>query len=161
MSAHYPGDVGVVVALLLNCVRLAPGEAVYLGAGNLHTYVRGTGVEIMATSDNVMRGGLTPKHVDVPELLRTVDTAPLDEPIVRSRDGHYDTPAAEFHLRRLDVSGSVALEASDGPQILWCCDGGFERLTRGEAAYLRHGYGAHLVGAGTLFQATVCAETDR
>jgi mannose-6-phosphate isomerase len=159
LAAHYPGDVGVVVALLLNCVRLAPGEAVYLDAGNLHAYLQGTGVEIMATSDNVLRGGLTPKHVDVPELLRTVDTTPLDGPIVRPHDGHYDTPAPEFHLRRLAVSGTVVLDGSDGPQILWCADGDFDGLSRGEAAYLRHGSGATLVGAGSVFHATVCAET--
>jgi mannose-6-phosphate isomerase len=158
LSAHYPSDVGVVVALLLNCLRLAPGEAVYLDAGNLHSYLRGTGVEIMATSDNVLRGGLTPKHVDVGELLRTVDTAPLEDPIVRARDGHYDTRAREFHLRRVEVSGSFAFDAGDGPQILWCCEGGFDGLTRGEAAYLRHGSGTVLVGTGSVFQATVCAE---
>jgi mannose-6-phosphate isomerase len=151
--------VGVVVALLLNCVRLTPGEAVFLGAGNLHSYLQGTGVEIMASSDNVLRGGLTPKHVDVPELLRTVDTTPLDDPIVRPRDGHYDTPAPEFHLRRLDVAGSCEVAAVDGPQILWCRDGGFEGLARGEAAYLRHGSGALLAGAGSVFQATVWSET--
>ena len=106
----------------------------------------------MATSDNVLRGGLTPKHVDVPELLRTVDTSPLDDPIVRPRDGHYDTPAPEFHLRRLDIDGSFEVEAGDGPQILWCRDGGFEGLTRGEAAYLRHGSGAVLVGTGSVFR---------
>jgi mannose-6-phosphate isomerase len=159
LSARYPGDVGVVVALLLNCVRLAPGEAVYLDAGNLHAYLRGTGVEIMATSDNVLRGGLTPKHIDVGELLRTVDTSPLDDPIVRARDGEYDTPAPEFHLRRLSLSETFAVEPADGPQILWCADGGFDGLARGEAAYLRHGSGTTLVGAGSVFQASVCAET--
>jgi mannose-6-phosphate isomerase len=158
LSAHYPGDVGVVVALLLNCVRLTPGEAVYLDAGNLHAYLRGTAVEIMASSDNVLRGGLTPKHVDVGELLRTVDTAPLDDPVVRPRDGDYDTPAAEFHLRRLDVAGTYEVAPGDGPQILWCCEGGFDGLSRGEAAYLRHGSGTVLVGTGSVFQATVCAE---
>ncbi len=73
----YPGDVGVVSTLLLNLVRLEPGEAVYLPAGNLHAYLGGTGVEIMASSDNVLRGGLTPKHVNVPELLRVLDFRPL------------------------------------------------------------------------------------
>jgi mannose-6-phosphate isomerase len=159
LYARYPGDVGVVVALLLNCLRLAPGEAVYLGAGNLHSYLRGTGVEVMATSDNVLRGGLTPKHVDVPELMRTVDTSPLGDPVVRAHDGHYDTPAPEFHLRRVDVTGSARVDAHDGPQILWCSDGDFAGLRRGEACFLRHGSGATLVGAGSVFQASVCAET--
>ena len=69
--ASYPGDPGVLVALLLNQVRLAPGEAIWMPAGNLHAYLRGAGVEIMA-SDNVLRGGLTPKRVDVGELLRVL-----------------------------------------------------------------------------------------
>ncbi len=66
---EFPGDIGVVLSLLLNHVELRPGEAIYLGAGNVHAYLRGLGVEIMANSDNVLRCGLTPKHVDVPELL--------------------------------------------------------------------------------------------
>ena len=68
----YPADLGVVVALLLNHVRLQPGEAVFMPAGNLHAYLSGAGVEIMAASDNVLRGGLTPKHVDLAELARVL-----------------------------------------------------------------------------------------
>ena len=71
----------MVVALLLNHVVLAPGEAVFLGAGNLHAYLRGAGVEIMANSDNVVRGGLTTKHIDVEELLTVVDCTPIDAPV--------------------------------------------------------------------------------
>ena len=73
LAERYPGDAGVLAALLLNRVTLAPGEALYLPAGNLHMYLSGAGVELMANSDNVLRGGLTPKHVDVPELLRVLD----------------------------------------------------------------------------------------
>ena len=73
LSERYPGDAGVLAALLLNRVTLAPGEALFLPAGNLHAYLSGAGVELMANSDNVLRGGLTPKHVDVPELLRVLD----------------------------------------------------------------------------------------
>src|SRR5262249_45139466 len=73
LAALHPGDIGIVSALLLELVHLEPGEAIYLGAGNLHAYLGGTGVEIMASSDNVLRGGLTKKHVDVPELLRVLD----------------------------------------------------------------------------------------
>jgi len=83
LAAAYPEDVGVVVALLLNHVTLRPGEAIFMPAGNLHAYLHGTGVEIMAASDNVLRGGLTPKHVDVPELLRVLRFAPLAEPVRR------------------------------------------------------------------------------
>src|SRR5690606_32332487 len=72
LAARYPGDIGAVASLLLNHLRLAPLEAIYLEAGRLHAYLSGTGVEIMANSDNVLRGGLTPKHVDVPELLNVL-----------------------------------------------------------------------------------------
>ena len=73
LGERYPGDAGVLAAMLLNRMHLEPGEAIYLPAGNLHAYLRGVGVEVMANSDNVLRGGLTPKHVDVPELLRVLD----------------------------------------------------------------------------------------
>ena len=78
LGERYPGDAGVLAALLLNRITLAPGEAIFVAAGNLHTYLRGFAVEVMANSDNVLRGGLTPKHVDVPELLRVLDFAPTD-----------------------------------------------------------------------------------
>ena len=76
LSERYPGDAGVLAALLLNLAVLAPGEALYLPAGNLHAYLSGAGVELMANSDNVLRGGLTSKHVDVAELLRVLDFTP-------------------------------------------------------------------------------------
>ncbi len=106
----YPGDVGVVSALLLNLVRLEPGQAVYLPAGNLHAYLGGMGVEIMASSDNVLRGGLTPKHVNVTELLRVLDFRPLTvelvEPTAVGPEQCYRTPAREFELSYFDVAGS-------------------------------------------------------
>ena len=109
LSERYPGDAGVLAALLLNRVTLAPGEALYLPAGNLHAYLSGAGVELMANSDNVLRGGLTPKHVDVPELLRVLDFAAEPPPVLHgAADGgwvRYDTPAEEFLLRRFDGDG--------------------------------------------------------
>src|SRR5262249_28273231 len=78
----YPGDAGVLASLLLNRITLEPGQALFLAAGNLHAYLRGMAVEIMANSDNVLRGGLTPKHVDVPELLRVLDFEPVRDPII-------------------------------------------------------------------------------
>ena len=79
LGERYPGDAGVLAALLLNRLSLKPGEGIYLPAGNLHTYLHGVGIEVMANSDNVLRGGLTPKHVDVPELLRVLDFTPASE----------------------------------------------------------------------------------
>ena len=75
----------MLAALLLNRVTLAPGEAIYLPAGNLHAYLSGAGVEMMANSDNVLRGGLTPKHVDVPELLRVLDFDAEPPPVLTGR----------------------------------------------------------------------------
>jgi mannose-6-phosphate isomerase len=130
LGERYPGDPGVLASLLMNRVTLQPGQALYLGAGNLHAYLSGTGVEIMANSDNVLRGGLTPKHVDVPELMRVLDFTVGDVPVIeavpagqgRSR---YPTPAAEFALTRLDpasVPGGIPLD-HHGPQVVLVVEG--------------------------------------
>lgn len=126
---RYPGDVGVLGALLLNFYTLQPGEAIFLDAGNLHAYIGGLGVEIMANSDNVLRGGLTSKYVDVPELVRVLNFKPLDNPIVESiptgADGNvhrYPVPVREFNLDRVEVSGSETVE-HDGPMIILCTSG--------------------------------------
>jgi mannose-6-phosphate isomerase len=168
LAAAYPGDVGVAIALLLNLVTLQPGQAIYLPAGRLHTYLRGTGVEIMANSDNVLRGGLTPKHVDVAELLRVIDLSdspvPAAEPRpVSAAEEVYDTPAPEFRLSRLRVGagGPVSLDPV-GPQILLAIEGELSvtgagdpiRLTRGRSAWVPAGLPATLTGTATVFRAT-------
>ncbi|MFE3797793.1 mannose-6-phosphate isomerase, class I [Nocardia tengchongensis] len=112
LAEAYPGDAGVLAALLLNRITLEPGEGLFLDAGNLHAYLRGVGVEIMANSDNVLRGGLTPKHVDVPELLRVLDFEPLDLPVIeaeRVSDSvfRYHTPAPEFGLSRFELAADA------------------------------------------------------
>ncbi|MBV8929333.1 MAG: mannose-6-phosphate isomerase, class I, partial [Mycobacteriaceae bacterium] len=112
LGERYPADAGVLASLLLNRISLAPGEAIYLPAGNLHSYLHGVAVEVMANSDNVLRGGLTPKHVDVPELLRVLDfhPAPVSSLHPRmSQDGPesvYGTPFEEFSLSCLRIDGS-------------------------------------------------------
>ncbi|GFG62956.1 mannose-6-phosphate isomerase, class I [Mycobacterium kubicae] len=156
LGERYPGDAGVLAALLLNRITLAPGEGIFLPAGNLHTYLRGFAVEVMANSDNVLRGGLTPKHVDVPELLRVLDFTPTAEsqlraPIVRDGLGLvYDTPAVEFAVAQLVLDGEhLGHEVDapcrhDGPQILLCTEGsttvcgksGSVTLERGAAAWV-------------------------
>ncbi|QJU54726.1 mannose-6-phosphate isomerase, class I [Herbiconiux sp. KACC 21604] len=107
LERHYPGDPGIAVAVLLNVVRLQPGEALYLPAGNIHAYVDGLGVEIMAASDNVLRGGLTTKPVDVPELLAVLDFAEMPVPFAPAvpRGGvlsEYEVPLDDFRLLRLE-----------------------------------------------------------
>ena len=102
LAARYPDEPSVAVTLLLNLVVLAPGQALRLDAGNLHAYLHGAGVELQGPSDNVVRGGLTVKPVDVDELLRIVDPTPLDQPVLP--DGHrFELPAAGVALLRLDA----------------------------------------------------------
>ncbi|MFG2737293.1 mannose-6-phosphate isomerase, class I [Streptomyces harbinensis] len=118
IARHHPGDPGVLAALLLHHVSLRPGEALYLGAGVPHAYLSGLGVEIMANSDNVLRCGLTPKHVDVPELLRVVRFEPTEPALLRPepRPGGeevYPAPIDEFRLSRY-VLGTGGTDGPDG-----------------------------------------------
>jgi mannose-6-phosphate isomerase len=165
----YPGDSGIVVALALNLVVLSPGQAVYLPAGNLHAYLEGTGVEVMASSDNVLRGGLTNKHIDVPELLDVLDFRAAPASFVPTTTlGHecfYTTPAREFALSRIELAGEVArLGPVSGPEILVVTTGGFSvrrgtaavELTAGRAVFVPAAGGdVELAGHGTAFRARV------
>ena len=93
----YPADPALRIAPLLNHVTLQPGQALSLPAGNLHAYLHGFGLEVMNSSDNVIRAGLTPKHVNVEELLRIVDTRPLENPIIHiGDDGVFPSPSPAF-----------------------------------------------------------------
>lgn len=118
----YPGDPGVVVALLMNHVVLSRGEGIFLRAGLLHAYISGLGVEIMAASDNVLRGGLTPKRIDVPELLAILDTTPGIVPVLTpSADGaitEYPVDVPDFALRRVTLSGEPLSVPVAGPAMV-------------------------------------------
>ena len=174
----YPGDAGVLAALLLNRITLAAGEGIYLPAGNLHAYLHGVGFEVMANSDNVLRGGLTPKHVDVPELLRVLDFTPTDESALRPRSMRegieivYDTPAPEFAVSLLRLDGADlgheidAPSRHDGPQVLLCTEGSVQvhgkssvlTLDRGASAWVAADDGPIRLVAdqpASLFRATV------
>lgn len=168
IAHHYPGDPGVIAAMLLNHVRLQPGEALFLGAGIPHAYLSGLGVEIMANSDNVLRCGLTPKHVDVPELLRIVRFEAGDAGVLRPEaapDGEevYETPIDEFRLSRYVLpQGTTAHDLTRAtPQILLCTAGsvriGEHDLTPGRSVFVPAGEKAEVSGAGTVFRATVVA----
>jgi mannose-6-phosphate isomerase len=171
-AGDFPGDIGVVLTLLLNYVRLAPGEAIFLRAGNVHAYLRGLGVEIMANSDNVLRCGLTPKHVDVPELLAITDFTPLDEPrMAPARDGAgalYAPQVEDFALRRIQVSGPVEV-AGGGPRIVLVADGVVEvgadgqwlSSGPGEAVFAEPAAGPLVVrGSGLVFVASAGVHSD-
>jgi len=130
LGEAHPRDAGVLAALLLNRLTLKAGEAIYLPAGNLHLYLHGTAVEILANSDNILRCGLTPKHVDVPELLRVVDFSCCDMPILSGEASDcgavYYTDAPEFELSRCEWSAGEDHElrvTSGVPQILLCTAG--------------------------------------
>ncbi|OKI19892.1 mannose-6-phosphate isomerase, class I [Streptomyces sp. CB03911] len=168
-ARDYPGDPGLVAALLLNHVTLRPGQALFLDARVPHAYLRGTGVEIMANSDNVLRCGLTAKHVDVDALAEIVDFRPCAPAFVRPTAGadgelHYPAPAAEFALSRLDVLAGATLDGRS-PQILLCLDGTAELtqhpgapvvLGRGDSVFVPGtGAPAELRGTATLYRATV------
>jgi len=166
IARHYPGDPGVIAAMLLNHVRLQPGEALFLGAGIPHAYLNGLGVEIMANSDNVLRCGLTPKHVDVPELLRIVRFEASGPGVLRpeaSPDGEevYDTPIDEFRLSRyvLPEGTSVHDLTRSAPQILLCTAGtvraGDHELAPGQSVFVAADEKTEVSGVGTLFRATV------
>ncbi|MGY5045685.1 mannose-6-phosphate isomerase, class I [Streptomyces sp. 900105755] len=166
IAHHYPGDPGVIAAMLLNHVRLQPGEALFLGAGIPHAYLKGLGVEIMANSDNVLRCGLTPKHIDVPELLRIVRFEAGDAGVLRPEaapDGEevYETPIDEFRLSRYVLpEGTVAHDLTlPTPQILLCTAGavrvGEYDLAPGRSVFVPAAEKAEVSGAGTVFRATV------
>ncbi|MET4590011.1 mannose-6-phosphate isomerase, class I [Arthrobacter sp. 754] len=151
LNEKYPGDPGVLISLLLNRISLAPGEAVYLPAGNVHAYLHGMGVEVMASSDNVLRGGLTPKFIDVPELLRTVEFKPVSVPMLTPEISGlgqelYQPPFREFQLQRIELApgGAPVPLAQAGAAVLIVVQGaiyldspkGDLQLARGGSAFL-------------------------
>ena len=127
LGSHYPSDPGVIVALLLNHVVLTPGEAIFLASGSLHCYISGTAVEVMACSDNVLRGGLTNKHVDASTLLDVLDpipsTAKVQQPSPTEGITTYKAPVAEFALRRIEVEPHRPATVDSGPSVILCTEG--------------------------------------
>ena len=177
LADAYPGDPGIVLSLLLNHVTLRRGEVLYLPAGNIHAYISGLGVEVMAASDNVLRGGLTPKHIDIDELLDVLDFTPLPVPYLPPSAESpgvsvYRPAVPDFTLVRVEAKaagpGDVPMRqvALTGPGIAICTAGGFlvagatssATLKRGEAVYVTPDEGTlTFAGAGELFLATTGA----
>jgi mannose-6-phosphate isomerase len=171
LAQSYPGDPGIVTSLLLNPVTLHPGDALFVPAGGVHAYLKGLGVEIMASSDNVLRAGLTPKHVDVDELLRNVDY--VAAPPIRIAPERFHGATRVFYAPVDDFELSVTELIDDdphplpgrGPRILLCLEGWMEvsassgdslKLGRGRAAFVPASDGALTVrGTGRLVQADV------
>ena len=159
VAADHPGDLGLVALLLMRHEVLQPGQAVFMPAGGLHAYLRGTGIELLANSDNVVRSGLTGKHIDVPELLKLLDpsvSVPVLSPCVLP-DGvaWFDTPAPEFRLYLIDVAGPALALPGDGPRILLCLEGACVlRSAPGEARELSRGDSCFVSAADGHLRAT-------
>ena len=179
LAAEYPGDPGIVISLLLNRVALRRGEVLYLPAGNIHAYLFGLGIELMASSDNVLRGGLTPKHVDVPELLTVLDFTPVAVPYLLPRFpvpgvALYVPDVPDFVLAHVQGDDVDAVLPLDGPAIAIVTSGTFAlaganadldgtagaagsivTLSRGDSVYVTPDEASlHITGAGELFLAT-------
>jgi mannose-6-phosphate isomerase len=170
LAGLYPADIGAAAPLYLNLVRLNPGEALFLPAGILHAYLEGLGIELMANSDNVLRGGLTHKHVDIPELLEvlTYEGGPAEvltpEALSQgSPEEIYPAPAAEFALSRISLSpGEEYVRRTEGGcEILACAEGHFligggAHLGPGKSLFITADQGDYTVrGAGRLYRASV------
>ncbi len=145
LNNEYPGDIGALAPLFLNLVFLGPGDAMYLGAGELHAYLDGLGIELMANSDNVLRGGLTVKHVDVEELLKTLTfgygKAEFIRPVIKnSLEIQYPAPAEEFRLSRITVPQGGEYERVRGNSVeIYICVEGEAEFTGGEKLKIRKG----------------------
>lgn len=174
LASEYPEDPGVVASLLLNPVTLQPGESLFVPAGGVHAYLSGLGVEVMAASDNVLRAGLTAKHIDVPEMLDCVDYVAAPPSRVAPETFHgatrvYYAPVDDFELSITTLEDGDRRDGcrplpGRGPRILLCLAGELDvtsanealRLVRGQAAFVRADDGPlTLGGVGTLVQADV------
>ena len=151
LASTYPGDPGVVISLMCNHLKLAPGEAVFLPAGNLHAYLCGAGIEVMASSDNVLRGGLTSKHVDLAALIEVLDfrdgRVPVLHPVLGPGGLRYRVPVDDFDLTRCDVGSDPGVLTTPGPQVLLCAQGTAVLSTPDEELVLEQG-GSAFVPAG-------------
>ncbi|MBR7825249.1 mannose-6-phosphate isomerase, class I [Actinospica sp. MGRD01-02] len=171
VSADHPRDIGLVCSLLMNHRVVEPGEALYMDAGGVHAYISGVGVELMANSDNVIRAGLTPKHIDVPELTRVL-VPEVEVPVitaVQTAPGVevFDTPAPEFRLSRLTLAegATLTVPGDGGPRVLFCAAGeasvscgtepdGHFVLARGQSCFLSAAdSNVLLTGSGRFFLA--------
>jgi mannose-6-phosphate isomerase len=166
LAEAYPGDPGVVISLMCNHLKLAPGEAVFLPAGNLHAYLSGAGVEVMASSDNVLRGGLTDKHVDLAALIEVLDFSdgkiPVLHPVLGPGGLRYPVPVDDFDLTRVQLDEQAGPLSTRGPQVVLCTEGravlggadGDVVLERGSSAFVPAGVPVTARGPAVLYRAT-------
>lgn len=170
LQQYHPYDAGVLAPLYLNLVTLQPGEALFLPAGTLHAYLKGAGIEVMANSDNVLRGGLSSKHVDLMELARVLSFSPqaIQKILPQQREAQvfaYASPAREFALSRLELEdGEYRTSTADLPALILCTEGAGTLcssdqelpLARGASAFISADTGAYtLQGKGRFWLTTV------
>jgi mannose-6-phosphate isomerase len=164
----YPDDIGAIAPLALNFVALEPGQSLFAAPGELHAYLKGTSLELMANSDNVIRGALTGKHIDVPELISVLTfNSAKAEPFTAQAGGVeelFPLLAPDFRLSRISHAEGGHECSSEGPEILLCTSGKFGiaeasgglELARGDAAFVRADAGRYRVsGGGVLYRAFV------
>ncbi|KKD60638.1 mannose-6-phosphate isomerase [Grimontia sp. AD028] len=165
LSEQYPGDIGLFSPLILNTLTLQPGEAMFLDACTPHAYIKGTGLEIMANSDNVLRAGLTPKHMDVPELISCTRCLPMPEdtillaPRVDGNAQHYPIPVPDFKFsvyrnalnEVLSTHSAEILIAVDAPLTLTHSNGDSVTLSKGESVFIPAYVGDYQASCEGLF----------
>ncbi len=167
----YKTDPGILAPLFLNVYTLSPGEALYQGAGELHAYVEGAGIELMANSDNVLRGGLTPKYIDVDELLKVLSFRFTERKIIEPLESsagvfEYPAPSEEFSLRSVVIENaeSVQIDNSLSLEILICISGCAEIISdeagitirKGESLLIPASVESYLIkGPCTLYSAAI------
>jgi mannose-6-phosphate isomerase len=179
LAKDYPDDIGVLSPILLNLICLEPGQALFLAAGELHAYLEGLGIELMANSDNVLRGGLTPKHVDVPELLRILKFEDRDVTLLKpgksiANEFVYPSAAAEFVLSVITLKGGATYQSpkNRSVEILICTRGNATIIDRQDLSetQLRQGdsalvpgslEGYSIKGEGTCYKAGVPVSVER
>jgi mannose-6-phosphate isomerase len=173
IACDYPNDIGVLAPILLNLICLKPGQALFLDAGELHAYLEGLGIELMANSDNVLRGGLTPKHVDVPELLRVLKFEDRDVTLLKPQKGVpnelvFRSPVAEFQLSVINLNADAQYQSPThrSVEILICTRGTAMLSDKGGQTEIRLQQGVSVLipaaveryairGEGTFYKAAV------
>ncbi|MBU4259512.1 MAG: mannose-6-phosphate isomerase, class I [Proteobacteria bacterium] len=170
---EYPDDIGIFAPILLNLISLKPGQAIFLPSGELHAYLEGLGIELMANSDNVLRGGLTKKHIDVPELLKVLSFEETDVNILLSQkdkdcEGVYYSMAKEFVLSVISDEKNISYTSSEkrSVEIILCTDGKASiadvelneniTLTKGASIIIPSSVNKYRIqGKATLYKASV------
>ncbi len=156
--AEYPTDIGLFAPLMLNLIELQPGEAMFLFAETPHAYLRGTGMEIMANSDNVLRAGLTPKFIDVPELIDNTKFEPIPfdtlktAPVVEGNRTCFPVPVEDFKIDILTSTDQAASLNTESGEILFCLTGNVTVKTGQESVALKSGESVFISFAASEYQ---------